>query len=91
MCVFVGSCLASSPSPLRGGERAWVHTVCACVDILRKFAVKYSGYRRRHVAKFTEKRGDPRIQSMLTHRAYYVEFLSVSWLETPSRRSPQIV
>ena len=82
MCVFmfVGSCLASSPGPLSGGERAWVHTVSTCVDILRKFTVKYTGYRRHHVAKFTEKRSNPRIRSVLTRRAYYVEFLSVSFL-----------
>ena len=83
MCVcvflfmFVGSCLASSPGPLSGGERG---TLLARVDILRKFTVKYTGYRRQHVAKFTEKRSNPRIRSVLTRRAYYVEFLSVSFL-----------
>ena len=61
MCVFlfmfVGSCLASSPGPLRG-ERAWVHTVNACVDILRKFAVKYriaGNFRGRKLSRIGKK------------------------------------
>ena len=51
--------IASSPGPLRGGERAW-YTLNAPI----KFIVKFIGYCQ-YVAKYAEKLVELRVRSSL--------------------------
>ena len=57
--------VASSPGPLRGGERARYTLNAHAPTFSVKFAVKLIGYFCQHVAKYTEKLCGLRIRSSL--------------------------
>ena len=59
------SLLASSPGPLRGGERPWYTLNVHAPTFSVKFAVKLIRYFCQHVAKYTEKLCGLRIWSSL--------------------------